>query len=194
MCSDGNFLAVLTSLNLLSVLNVAVQVGYVVLWSTTSINRFATGASCASLLGALAVVVLIWLDHTRSTRPLTLILIYLLAALFVDIVQVRTLLIRRYSLPVSGLLCAGIAVKAILLFFESLSKQGRFKSPKETYSPDEVSGVFGRSVFWWLNSLFIRASKDIVSPKDLFPLDHDLRSERLQLRVGHAWEKCKQKS
>jgi ATP-binding cassette subfamily C (CFTR/MRP) protein 1 len=183
-----------TSSKLLSVVNVAVQVECVILWSTKPLNRFATGASYLSLLRALAVVVLVWLEHTRSIRPSTLILIYVLAALFVDIVQARTLLIRGYSLPVSGLLWAGIAVKATLLLLESLSKQSCFKSSKETYSPEEVSGVFSRSVFWWLNSLFIRGSKDIVAPKDLFPLDHDLSSERLQLRVIHAWEKCKQKS
>jgi hypothetical protein len=134
-----------------------------------------------------AVAILTIFEHRRTIRPSTLICLYLLASIIADSVQLRTLQIRGYSQSISAIISAGIICKSILLLLESFSKQSYLEA-KEDYGPEEVTGVFSRSVLWWINSLFLLGNRKILSLKDLFPLDHELYSEVLQRQMKKSWK------
>jgi ATP-binding cassette, subfamily C (CFTR/MRP), member 1 len=138
-------------------------------------------------------VALVVLEHRRSVRSSSIVLIYLVAAIASDVVQLRTLLLRHYLPGISALVSTSIACKTALLVLESLSKRSYLKPSEIIYSPEETSNVFERSVLWWLNSLFLRGNSHILTQGDLCPLDRGLYSSNLSRRMHKSWEKCRHK-
>jgi ATP-binding cassette, subfamily C (CFTR/MRP), member 1 len=130
------------------------------------------------------------LEHNRTIRPSSLISIYLLASILADSVQIRTLYIRKYIPSIARLLVSSATGKTLLLLVESLPKTSYLRAI-EPYGLEEIIGVFGRSVLWWLNSLFLTGSRKVLCLSDLFPLDRQLRSKELKSRMIQHWEKSK---
>ena len=142
------------------------------------------------LLGAIAVVILVILEKQRTIRPSSLISTYLTAGVLADIIQLRTLTLRGYVPSIVILLSLSVAGKLVALVLESLPKRSHLEPAKVgAYGPEELTGIFGRLVFWWLNPLFLRGSKSLLTLDDLGPLDRELLSGRLQKRVQVLWEK-----
>jgi ATP-binding cassette subfamily C (CFTR/MRP) protein 1 len=68
----------------------------------------------------------------------------------------------NFDTTITALSAAIVAVKASLLFLEANSKTVYFSPPDTDRPPQETSGILSRSVFWWLNSLFLRGNSDSV--------------------------------
>ena len=168
-----------------------IQLAEVVLWAKNPITSVGLTASVVGLLGVTAVVALIALEHRRSVRSSSVGLIYLLAAIASDAVQLRTLLLRHYVPGISALVSTSIACKTALLILESLSKLSYLKPSEIVYSPEETSNVFQRSVLWWLNSLFLTGNSRVLTQGDLCPLDRELYSSNVSRRMHKSWTKCK---
>jgi ATP-binding cassette, subfamily C (CFTR/MRP), member 1 len=137
---------------------------------------------------ALAVLVLVTVEQTKTVRSSTLTSLYLLSAILAGCTELRTLLLRGYVPLVAKIVAASIVTKSIILFLESKSKERILKLGIE-YSPEETSGVFKRIVLWWLNPLFSKGYSSILKQEDLFPLDNGLRSANLRDRMVVCWEK-----
>jgi ATP-binding cassette, subfamily C (CFTR/MRP), member 1 len=142
-----------------------------------------------SFISALAVLILVGIEHSRSLRPSSLVLLYLLAFIITEAVQIRTLFLRGYVVEVARLDCGSLACSLLLLVLESLSKKAYLKPIKDDYSPEEFASVFSRSVFWWLNPILFLGNRKILSLTDLYPLNHVLDSEKLKARILRSWEK-----
>jgi ATP-binding cassette subfamily C (CFTR/MRP) protein 1 len=168
---------------------VALQLVCLALWTRNSITKYAIAAAALSSVSMIGVVLLVALEYKRTVRPSSLTSIYLLVAIIADAIQIRTFLLRGYSKPFSIVLSVTMASKIVLLVLESWPKQKYLKPTRIQYGPEETMGVFGRSVFWWLNSLFWWGSRRILTSDDLFPLDRELRSDRLLNQIVAAWEK-----
>jgi ATP-binding cassette, subfamily C (CFTR/MRP), member 1 len=167
-----------------------IQLANVVLWAINPITPVALVASVLGLLGVIAVVALIALEHRRSVRSSSVGLLYLLAAIVSDAVQLRTLLLRRYVPSISAVASTSIVCKTALLLLESLSKRSYLKPSEAVYSPEETSNVFERSVLWWLNSLFLTGNSRTLTQEDLCPLDRELYSSTVSRRMHKSWKKC----
>ncbi|KAJ5611482.1 hypothetical protein N7528_008587 [Penicillium herquei] len=131
-------------------------------------------ASVLKLLGAVAILLLIVFEHDRTTRPSLLLTGYLFLTLLLDATQSRTLYLsstvsaeRAYS----NLFTAAVAVKVVVLLFESRQKSRRVDWDKKEHSPEETSGIFSLGVFFWLNRLFLAGYKNVLSTNDPYPLD-----------------------
>lgn len=74
------------------------------------------------------------------------------------------------------------------LVFESVEKRSFLKSPYNDYPPEALCGIFSRSIFWWLNGLFLRGYRRILNLGDLFQTDDELSSHKLQLCMRSAWQ------
>ncbi|KAF2434238.1 P-loop containing nucleoside triphosphate hydrolase protein [Tothia fuscella] len=153
----------------ISIVLLGIQVTSLALWIHEAFSSVAIAAAVMSLVSMSAVCGLTIFEHSRTIRPSTWIFLYLLASVAADSVQLRPLYLRRWSFSISTLASALIAGKLVLL----------------------TASVFGRSVFWWLNSLFRLGSGKILSLDDLYPLDQDLRSKSLRSRMLQAWHKHK---
>jgi ATP-binding cassette subfamily C (CFTR/MRP) protein 1 len=71
----------------------------------------------------------------------------------------------NFDTLITALSAAVVAVKASLLFLEANSKTPYFSPPDTDLPPQETSGILSRSVFWWLNSLFLQGRVDDSSNK-----------------------------
>src|ERR1700742_1140554 len=145
-----------------------IQASILALWAHNPITNTTLSAAILGFLSVIGVTLLVTFEHSRTNRPSTLTSVYLLAAIVTDCVQIRTLYIRHYVPRVAGLICAGTAAKFLLLVLESLSKRKYLVQDRE-YTPKETEGIFGRSVFWWLNSLFLKGRQRILSLQELYP-------------------------
>jgi hypothetical protein len=46
-------------------------------------------------------------------------------------------------------------------------------------SPENFTGIFSQSTYWWLNGLFMSGFRGELSLDDLFPLDEKLLTKNL---------------
>jgi ATP-binding cassette subfamily C (CFTR/MRP) protein 1 len=174
----------------LASLLLVLQVTSLALWVQFPITRVAIPAAALNLIGILALFCLTLYEHSRTVRPSTWICLYILASAVADSVLLRTLSNREYksSIPIIGVVSSSIGTKICFLVIESTSKTPYLKD-KDEYGPEEVTGVFGRSFLWWLNSLFWRGHHNILGLDDLYPIDHDLRATPLRSNMQDAWKK-----
>ncbi|PYH31531.1 uncharacterized protein BO87DRAFT_418037 [Aspergillus neoniger CBS 115656] len=167
----------------------ALQIALVVEWARYDLVRTAIPAVAVSLVDALSIAILSTIEHNRSVRPSSLLGIYLLFSSLFDAVQVRTLFIRHYPSSLGALSAATVALKLLLLALEAQNKRSYLKEPLLAIPPESTSGLFARTVFWWLNRLFVIGFRKLLTLEDLFPTDSDLKSEGLRRKIGKAWKK-----
>jgi ATP-binding cassette subfamily C (CFTR/MRP) protein 1 len=166
------------------------QILILALWIQHRLTDVAIASSVLQLLGAVTFVILTTLEHSRTTRPSTLITIYLIAAIVADGVQLRTLFDRNYVPVIARIISAGAGTKFVLLILESWSKEAYLISNDDGLGPEDVSGPFVRDTFWWLNPLLLLGNRALLAFKDLPPIDQQLFSTRLQKRMADSWAKC----
>ena len=106
-----------------------------------------------------------------------------------DVVQARTLYLIKEGSSVSGMFTAGIGLKLALLILETQEKRPILRDPYRRLSPEATSGIFSRSVFWWLNGLFIEGFRTILTVESLYDIDSELDSRPLRDSLQKAWDR-----
>ena len=145
-------------------------------------ETFFISSAALTFVLSLCLLPLSSLEHTRSLRPSILLNAYLLLTILFDIAQTRTLWLASDNydeLSFARLFTAGVAIKALLLVLESVQKTRWVTLDAKDHSPEETAGLFGLSTYMWLNQLFFQGYNKILTMDDLFPLDHEMTSERL---------------
>lgn len=167
----------------------AVQLALVALWAKPSTSKTTASVANAVLAsaGALALAILSFVEHERSIRPSLVLQSYLSLTLVLDAARVRTLWLQSYNNAVATVTTVSLVLKAVLVVFEAVEKR-RILHPKwKSTSPESTSGLFSRSIFWWLNGLFRNGFKNSLSMEDMLPLDKHLTSGYLYDRLHAAW-------
>nr|RBQ89434.1 hypothetical protein FVER53263_06049 [Fusarium verticillioides] len=139
-------------------------------------------SSVLNLIAALAMVMISYTDHRRSPRPSILLSTFLFLTLLFDIAQSRTLFLLSGSTPeitYSAVFTTSLAVKVVILFLETKSKNEWITWDRDEHSPEETSNIFSLGVLSWLNSIFLQGYRSTLSMDDLYPLDVALHSEQL---------------
>lgn len=142
-----------------------------------------------SFLASLAILLLSWLQHTRAVRPSSLLGVYLVSSLAFDVVQCRTLYSRHEHALILGLFAASIGTKILLLIVESRSNRSYLRAPYTAYSPESLSGIFNRSLFWWTNPILVTGFRKLLTFDDLSKSDHSLLSKPLCESIQRSWMK-----
>ncbi|KAL9575830.1 hypothetical protein ACKAV7_000072 [Fusarium commune] len=150
-------------------------------------SQFATGRSLAAaslaFIAALLLIPLSWIEHSRAPRPSTAIAAYLSVTLLFDVARTRTawLLIPSGLNPnYASLLTAATALKAVMVYLESRQKEKWLGWDVKQHSPEETSGIWNLGVFFWLNTLFMKGYRVILTLESLYPLDKALTTETHQ--------------
>ncbi|CRG87654.1 Cu2+-exporting ATPase [Talaromyces islandicus] len=170
---------------------IGIQIATLTLWAQDNTVRTAIPSAILSLLDALLITILSVIEHSRSVRPSTLICLYLLISIPLDSVQVRTLFLRsNYPSALAGTLAAAVGLKVFLLSIE-IQRKERYLSDRHRYPPEELSGIFSRTVFSWLTELFLKGFRKILTLDDLFPTDNELDSNLLMGGLKVKWAKYK---
>jgi hypothetical protein len=111
----------------------------------------------------------------------------MLFSLLLDIPQARTLWLRPGPTSLPCVFSVGMAVKAISLCLEAITKK-RFLFPAyRSIAPEMLVNLYNRTLLWWLNPMFLLGFKSQLSFEDLTPIDSDLSSKRLDLQFRTLW-------
>ncbi|KAK6956896.1 hypothetical protein Daesc_002178 [Daldinia eschscholtzii] len=142
-------------------------------------------SSVLRLLTGFCMIGLSYFDHVKSARPSFLLDAYLFWTLLFDITQVRTFWLASQTRPeviLSAISTASLAIKVVILLLEIQRKPTWVNWDAKEHSPEETSSIFGLSVFFWLNRLFLDGYRKVLVIKDLYPLDQNISADRLSKR------------
>ncbi|KAI5195395.1 putative ABC transporter [Aureobasidium subglaciale] len=175
---------------ILAATNAALQLSLLVLWSSSSRIQIPTSvpSTALSFIDSVMILCLSYFEEAKSIRPSSLLSVYLLLSVVFDAAQVRTLWLTNRT-NVAAVQTASIAVRTILLFLEAQSKTSYLKLPFKDYPPEAKSGILNLSFVWWLNQLFAKGFRKLITTEDLFALDHTLRSEAVGRRLQVNWDR-----
>ncbi|KAL3299574.1 ABC transporter [Colletotrichum asianum] len=157
--------------------------------------NFQTSASVAAdvliLIAILSIVPISLLTHQRSPRPSTLLSIYLSASTILGIARVRTIWLLDQRGPIPALATAALVLTTAFLILESIESKKRHSEPEISYSklptPEQTSGFWARTCFWWLAHTFSLGYSRVLSLVDLPNLDIVLESRHLHRDLSIAW-------
>lgn len=159
----------------------------------SSLRTVATvAASALAFIASLGLCLLSRLEHSRSIRPSPIINGYILLTLIFDIARVRTLFLNSSNGPIAGLFSSMIGVKVMVLLAEAVEKRKILLAPYRGLSPEETSGIYSKSFFFWLNQLMTSGFQRVLQNDDLYPIDREMSSPSLQQRMKNAWSTATQ--
>ncbi|RFU75576.1 abc transporter [Trichoderma arundinaceum] len=174
---------------------VCFQLSLLVLWSVhhETHTRASLAAAALGMADALALSVLSYLEHRRSIRPSTIILVYLVFSIAFDAVQCRTLWLLKTNV-LAPVHTATLACKLVVFLLELGEKRDILLSPWNNLTPEATSSIINRSLFWWLNDLLLRGFRTPLSTDTLYEVDDGLKSEKLYdnlLDARRRWAKSR---
>ncbi|KAF5599389.1 multidrug resistance [Fusarium pseudoanthophilum] len=146
-------------------------------------SRRTSAAASLAFIAALLLVPLSWIEHSRAPRPSTAIAAYLSVTLLFDIARVRTswlLVPSAVDQSYASVLTVSTVLKAVMVCLESRQKEKWLGWDVKQHSPEETSGIWNLGVFFWLNTLFMKGYRVILTLDSLYPLDKALAAETHQ--------------
>ncbi|KAK0643329.1 putative ATP-binding cassette transporter [Cercophora newfieldiana] len=167
-----------------------VQLSLLVLWSIekASQTRVSVASAVINLVVAIQIVGLTWVEDAKSVSPSSLLNTYLLFTVLFDAAQARTLWLRRSTgISLAAAFTTGIAVKTLLLLLEAQGKRRYLKTEYQGLPPESTSGLISRSFLWWINQLFRKGLRSLLTYEDLYVLDQRLASAGLGDAITRAW-------
>lgn len=160
------------------------------LWSVSVALRTSTSIPSAILgLASSAIIIgLSYVEDIKSTRPSSLLTVYLLLSILFDATQIRTLWLT-HRVAIAAVQSAVLGTKIAMLLLENREKTSYLKFPYKEYPPEATCGIVNLSFVWWLNRLFLAGCRKIIGSRDLFALEPGLSSGSTGERLKKAWEK-----
>ncbi|KAF4950152.1 hypothetical protein FSARC_13295 [Fusarium sarcochroum] len=177
-------LALVTCLAILQLVLLILARNSTQLFSGRSLSAASLAFSAAMLLSPLS-----WIEHSRSPRPSTVIIAYLSITLLFDVVRTRTAWLMTpsgLSLIYAPILTASTVLKAVMICLESQQKAKWLSWDMKQHSPEETSGIYNLSIFFWLNTLFMQGYRVVLTLESLYPLDNALTAEIIQENFSHS--------
>lgn len=102
--------------------------------------------------------------------------------------QVRTLHLIHGGSAIVPLLHCTIVARLWLIIVELQDKRRVLKSPYNEYPCEATAGLFRRILLLWLNSLFVKGCKRILTLDDLDTIHPTLSSELLRDKMQLEWD------
>jgi hypothetical protein len=103
----------------------------------------------------------------------------------------RALWLTPFNIAIRNLFTASFSLKAVILLLEVRDKRAYFNDCDKSRSPEETSGLYSQSVFWWLNSILVQGFRQVLKPDDLYRIDDDMSAELLSTGFWKVWNECK---
>lgn len=173
------------------------QLVQLVLWTTfvavSADQDWAIAASAMSLFAALCIAMMLNTEHRRSIQPSTLLSIYFGITVFLDGIGARSYLLRAGLDAVGATQVVVTVAKFALLILEEVPKDTKLtpKGIRDFLGKEAVSGFWTRSLFLWLNEIFLVGFRQTLTINDLGNLEPQFSTEQLAIRFNEAWEKSK---
>lgn len=145
-------------------------------------------SAITSFIACIGLCPLLSLEHSRSIRPSDLASVYLLVSLTCNSAELGTTIYENGTSAAILPAMASLCLKFVLLVAESRSKERILQGPRGQWSPEQLAGILSRTFFWWINSVLVQGSRNILTGDSLPPIDHKLSSELLRRRALRAWD------
>lgn len=177
----------------------ALQLATLILWTSPAAvpTRASVAAAAVSFVSTLGAAVFSYVEHGHTVRPSTLLGLFLLCTLLFDVAHTRTLWLRAENWSngvIAAVSTAAVAAKAVTLVIEAVGKRRLLAPAYRVYPPEATSGIYSRSFFLWLNSLFRSGFSRVLDIDDLFVLDKQLEAAYCHRLFLQAKEKITGKS
>jgi len=127
----------------------------------------------------------------RSVRPSFLLSIYLLLTVVFDTARSRSYGLNPDLDVIASVFSSRVGLKLALAIIEAMPKRRLLLPEFSGCSPEAASGMYKRSLFWWLNGLFKKGYSNTLTIDGLFFLDKHLTSDYLHRLFEASWNKCK---
>jgi ATP-binding cassette, subfamily C (CFTR/MRP), member 1 len=144
-----------------------------------------------TLAVSVGFVFLSHLEHARSVRPSSTLIIYHGFTFLFDVVRMRTIWALPNNLVFSVLFTMSVAVKLIITILESVEKNHCLQRSYKEIPRETTSGVFNRNVFWWLNPLLGAGFSKTMALESLPAIDERLNPPEAQKTLQIKWNSCK---
>lgn len=170
---------------------VILQVALLALWVARDVPTTSLTIACIALTiaGYSILSVVSFLEHIRSVRPSSLLSVYLGISILLDLARVRTLFFLPESQTVAAVFLASFCVKILVFTLEVTEKRHLLLPEWQNESPEATSGVINRALFIWVNDVFIRGFKTLLTVNTLTPLDAEILSASRPATLIERWEK-----
>ncbi|KAH8681362.1 multidrug resistance-like protein [Xylariales sp. PMI_506] len=169
------------------------QLALVGLWAANSelhnLHVAAIASSSLSVVASLTACALSYAEHAKSVKPSVILNTYLFISLILDAATLRSTWLGPLSTPIKAVFTTSFALKLLVLVLEAKEKGEWIIDNGRQRSPEETSGIFNQSLFWWLNSLLIGGYRDLLEPEDLFPLPESMLASVLNEKFWNTWKK-----
>ncbi|KAL2022218.1 hypothetical protein VTK56DRAFT_5828 [Thermocarpiscus australiensis] len=189
--SNGNLLPLKQALIVaMGLLKLAVLMLWALPGTTAARTRMTLAAAALNLVVVFPLSVLSYFEHVFRVAPSFIIELYLLLTVLFDVVRVRTLWLMPPSahVPLAAVETATLAVKLILAVVEAASKEGLvFQEVRDKYTAEQLSGLYGRSLFFWLARTLWNGFSRYLVPSDLSGPRDDDSAELLRDRFRASW-------
>ncbi|TWU70754.1 hypothetical protein ED733_001354 [Metarhizium rileyi] len=176
----------------------ALQIVLLALWAKK--DRAKTRTTLATISMSLAAFVpFTWLsywENRRSLRPSTHLTVYLGLSLLLDLARVRTLFyINNVGHTIASVFLASYLVKTVLLGLELLEKRHLIMDGwKEEDGPENTASAYRRALFLWLNGLFIKGYRTLLSVETLPKIDSEILSASDPTALEAEWARANSSS
>ncbi|ODA76961.1 hypothetical protein RJ55_07478 [Drechmeria coniospora] len=180
----------------LYVIYVILQVVLLALWIARGVTSTRLTVACVALTIAGFVVLagLSSLEHARSVRPSTLLTLYLGISLLLDMARTRTLFHIAGGETVSGIFLTAFIIKLFLFAAEVTEKRSMLREKWQNASPEDTGGIANRSLFLWLNYIFVKGYRTLLTVDVLTPLDAEILEASDATVLSERWEKTEKTS
>ncbi|TGO08777.1 hypothetical protein BTUL_0192g00110 [Botrytis tulipae] len=170
------------------------QTAYLVMNATTSTLKTRATIPAAALLfvDALGLFALSHIEHLHSVRPSALINVWLLLTLPFDIARARSLWLVHANNPTAAVFTSALGVKIMVIIAEAVEKRHILLDRYRNISPENTSGIYSRSFFWWLNTLMTTGFQRVIKNEDLYPIGEEMSSHYLYSRARSTWDASNQ--
>ncbi|KAI5860382.1 putative ABC transporter [Durotheca rogersii] len=148
----------------------------------------ATVSLAVSLVAALGLSLLLFMESRRSSTPSDLATLYLLASAACDAVLLTMPPGEHAHLESRNPLIARLVMHLMLLILESCGKRPAQSGNTDSGgSCEESHGVLSRVFFIWINPILRRGYRNILGPQDLPPLGKDMKPGLMRKTILRTW-------
>ncbi|KAF3941853.1 hypothetical protein ABW19_dt0205581 [Dactylella cylindrospora] len=177
----------LTNIIILAILKLVLAVTWA--YRAPFLTKTSIAAAVLSFCEVLAIGIVSNFEHVRNIRPSSLLSLALATSIIFDVIRARTFIKTDFDNLLTALFTASIASKASVLLLEAKDKRVFLRSPDSEKPPEETSGLFNRSVFWWLTPLLRAGYSKILNFSDLWHLDDKINARGVKDHFYHTWER-----
>lgn len=133
------------------------------------------------LVSALCLAPTVYWEHKRTLRSTSYVAVWLLISALCDIVKSRSYFLRPGLTNIAVLTILTGTFKVFTLGLEEISKSSLIADPetRQDAGPEATSGFLSRTLFVWINRLFLFGFKNILRLDSLDGLGPAFRSQYL---------------